>query len=150
MEEYNIPEYQAQTSAVFADGNIGKAIKYAQNEQFIDILNEVVGLLKSIDDISEYELMTYAKRIGEDKDNVLEYLDLIQLWFRDILVYKSTNNDNMILFREEMEYIIDKARRYSYAQLDKMICSIDEAKSSMKMNTNMELVLEMMLAKFKY
>ena len=78
MEEYNIPEYQAQTSAVFADGNIGKAIKYAQNEQFIDIHNEVVGLLKSIDDISEYELMTYAKRIGEDKDNVLEYLDLIQ------------------------------------------------------------------------
>ena len=149
MEEYDISEYQAQTSAVFADGNIGKAIRYAQNEQFIDIRNEVVGLLKSIDDISEYEVMTYAKRIGEDKDNVLEYLDLMQLWIRDILVYKSTDNDNMILFREEVEYIRDRAKKYSYEHLDKMISAISEAKSSIKLNVNMELILEMMLAKFK-
>lgn len=148
MENYNIPEYQAGTSAVFADGNIGKAIRYAENEDFVSIRNEVIGLLKSIDDMSEYEVMVSSKKIADNKDNILEYLDLMQLWIRDILVYKSTNNDNMILFREEMEYIKDKARLYSYEKIDRMMASIAEAKGSMKLNVNVELILELMLAKF--
>jgi len=148
MEHYNIPEYQAQTSAVFADGNIGKAIRYAENEDFIDIRNEVVGMLKSINNMSEYELMTYSKRIAENKDNILEYIDLMQLWMRDILVYKSTNNDNMIIFREETEYIRELSRLYRYDQIDRIFSGIQELKTSIKLNVNIELILELMLAKF--
>ena len=149
MDKYDIPEYQARTSAIFADGNIGKAIRYAENEDFMEIKTQVVSLFKSIKDISEFELMKDAKKIAENKDNINEYFDLIQLWFRDILIYKSALDEDMILFREDMEDIKRMANLYEYDHIDQIFNAISETRASIKLNVNVELLLEILLTKIK-
>ena len=145
MENYSIPDYAAHASAVFSEGNVGRAIRYAENTEFIEIRQSVIKLMSRMDELDEYNIITKAKEIAEYKDNVVEYLDLIQLWLRDVLVYKSTKDQNKLLFRDEVDIIKKKAKKVSYLYLEKAMKSIDNVKQNLKLNVNLELSLEIML-----
>lgn len=149
MEQYAIPDYAASASAIFSEGNVGKAIKYAENEMFIEIRQSVIKLMSRMDELDEYNIIVKAKEIAEYKENVVEYIDLIQLWLRDVLVYKTIRDDNKLLFRDEIDVIKRKSKKISYAWLDKAMKSIDEVKQNLKLNVNVELSLEMMLMTLK-
>ena len=149
MEQYAIPDYAAEASAIFAEGNIGRAIKYAENEVFIEMRESVTKLMARLEELTEYNVLKKAKEIADYKDDIIEYIDLIQLWLRDVLVYKSTHDSNMLLFRNEKDVICKRANKVSYMYLDKALLSIDKAKQSLKLNVNAELVLEIMLTALK-
>ena len=51
MEQLHVPDYQADICAAFAQGNMGKAIMLANSDYFNEIKEEVVHLLRNIDDI---------------------------------------------------------------------------------------------------
>ena len=149
MEQYAIPDYAAEASAIFAEGNIGRAIKYAENEVFIEMRESVIKLMSRLDELTEYNVLRKAKEIAEYKENIVEYVDLLQLWLRDVLVYKSTRNSNMLLFRNEQDVICKQAQKVSYAYLDRALLSVDKVKQSLKLNVNAELALEVMLVTLK-
>ena len=149
MEQYAIPDYAAEASAIFAEGNIGRAIKYAENEVFIEMRESVIKLMSRLDELTEYNVLRKAKEIAEYKENIVEYVDLLQLWLRDVLIYKSTRDSNMLLFRNEKDVICKQAQKVSYAYLDRALSGIDKVKQSLKLNVNAELVLEVMLAVLK-
>lgn len=149
MEHYSIPDYAAEASAVFAEGNIGRAIRYAENEVFIEIRQSVTRLMAGLEELDEFHILKKAKDIADYKENCIEYIDLLQLWLRDVLVYKSTKNENLLLFRDDIETIRKRSSKVSYNYIDKAMLSIDKVKQSLKLNVNAELALEMMLTTLK-
>lgn len=149
MKNSNIPDYAAELSATFSQGNIGKAVRYATSEDFLTVKEEVLHLLKYIDDMEIYEIITAIKKLSEYKLEINDYIDLMILWYRDVLMFKVTNNPNLLLYKEEYKYISKQASKRGYEGIENIIRAMDKAKIRLNANVNFDITMELMLLSLK-
>lgn len=149
MTEYNIPDYQAELSTIFAQGNMGKAIEYSSSDEFLDYKNEALNILKNIGEKDNYELIDIVSNGSKERDKVFIILDLILLWYRDLLMYKVTKDPNLLLYKREIGDISKKAKVISYEGIQNILKSIEETKVKIEANVNVETTLQLMLFTIK-
>jgi len=149
MQELRVPDYKADVCVAFARGNVGKAKALATSEEFDNIKADAVALLKYITEMDVSEIVLAIKRISEYKFNIDDYLDIIAVWYRDVLLFKATNDANHLIFKDELQYIRKVADRSTYEGIENIIRSIEKAKARLKANVNFDLTMEMMLLSVK-
>lgn len=149
MEQMQIPDYQAELCAAFAQGNIGRALMLAKSEHFNEIKEEAIQLMKYIDDMELHEIVGAIKEINKYKLEVTDYFDIMTIWYRDVLLYKATKNIDGLVFSDQLKHIKAKASKSSYEGLEIILQSIEKAKVRLKANVNFELVMELLLLTIK-
>ena len=149
MEELQVPDYQAEVCAAFAQGNIGRAIMLAKSEHFNEIKDEAIQLLKYLDEMELHEIVGAIKQINKYKLEVTDYLDMISIWYRDILLYKATKDIASLVFSDQIKSIKEKATKSSYEGIETILQSIEKAKLRLKANVNFDLVMELLLLTIK-
>lgn len=152
MQKVQVPDYRATVCASFARGNVGRAMELASNEVFDQMKNSALGILKNVWDMEVNQIAAEVKKVTEEKFDTNDYLDLCLIWFRDVLLYKACGlhgEKRHIIFREELPDIAIAARRYSYDGIEKIIHSIDRARSRLSANVNFELTMELMFLDMK-
>lgn len=149
MQELMVPDYKADVCTAFARGNIGKAKALAISEEFDNIKADAVSLLKHIHEMDISEMVTAIKKIAEYKFNINDYLDIISVWYRDVLLFKATNDANHLIFKEEIQYIKKVADRSSYEGIENIIVALDKAKNRLTANVNFDLTMELLFMAIK-
>lgn len=149
MEQHQVPDYMAEVAANFSGGNIGKAIKYASSEEFEQLKEDVLHVLKYIDEMEFYEVISGLKTLSSGKATIEDEIDLMILWYRDILIFKATSDPNLLLYKEELPFIKRQANLRSYDEIDRMISAMEKAKIRLKANVNVDIALELMLLTIK-
>ena len=149
MEDLQIPDYKANVCVAFARGNLGKARQLASSEEFDHIKEEAVSMLKYVQDMEINEMLAAVKKIQEYKFDVEDYLDILAIWYRDVLLFKATNDANHLIFKEEIQYIKKCADRCAYEGIEDILKALDKAKSRLKANVNFELTMELLLMAIK-
>ena len=149
MENKQVPDYLAEISAAFSRGNVGRAIKYSSSEDFIQSKDAIVHVLHHIDDMELYEIMDALKEFSAHKLEIEDYIDLMLLWYRDVLMFKVTNDPNRLLYRSEVRYIAKQASKSDYERIEAIIAAMDKAKIRLKANVNFDVAIELMLLSIK-
>lgn len=149
METVEIPDYKADVCVAFARGNIGKAKLLATSEEFDRIKEEAVTLLKYIKDMEMNEIVSAIKKITEYKLDINDYLDIISIWYRDVLLFKATNDVNHLIFKGEIQYIRKVAEKSNYEGIETIINSLEKAKNRLNANVNFDLTMELLLLTIK-
>lgn len=149
LENYDISQYDANVCAAFAQGNVGKAEKLAGSDKFNRIKDEAIGLLKYIPDMEIYEIIQAIKHVTEFKVDIDDYLDIIIIWYRDILLFKATKDANGVIFKDEINYIKEAASKSTYQGIEEIIHALETAKSRLKANVNFDLTMELLLLTIK-
>lgn len=149
MENYEVPDYKADVCVAFAQGNVGKAIELAESEDFNEIKNSALQLIKRLDDIELYEMTEAVKQISNYKLKINDYFDLIMIWYRDVLLYKATADVNKLIFKEEVYEIKKEASRSSYGGIENILEALEKAKIRLNANVNFDLVIELLLLTIK-
>ncbi len=145
MEQEKIPDYQAEISAAFASGNLGKAIKYALSESFMQLKSDVIHLMKNIREIDIAEISDAVKYLAENKSQIEDCLDLMMLWYRDVLMFKATRDVNHLLYKDELQDIKNQAKVLSFENLERIMNSFATVKSRLKANVNFDIAIELLL-----
>jgi len=149
MKKYQIPDYQAEVCAAFAQGNVGKAIQLASSGEFNELKASTLSLVKKLDDIDLYELSGSIKQINDFKPEIQEYLDLLTLWFRDVLYMKATNDVNNLIFKDEAYDIKKQAAKRSYSGIENILQALEQTRVRLNANVNFDLVIELLLLTIK-
>lgn len=149
IEQLQIPDYKAELCAAFAQGNIGRATMLATSEHFNEIKDEALQLLKYIDEMELHEIVSAIKAINKYKLQIEDYLDIITIWYRDILLYKATKDVGGLVFGDQLKFIKAKASKSSYEGIEKILKSIETAKARLNANVNFDLLMELMLLTIK-
>ncbi|QFJ54161.1 ATP-binding protein [Pseudobutyrivibrio xylanivorans] len=162
--KYETVDYQAEMVANFAQGNVGKAIALATDVSFSEVKDKVVSICKRAGRMDEQQIADEVKDIkaanesdkkAEDTDAekfqgfVEQMLDLITLWYRDVLLYKATLNDNLLLFKEDAFDIHEQAQHCSYSGLNHIINEIAETRARLNANVNFELTIMLLIQALK-
>lgn len=145
MEELEIPDYKAGICVAFARGNIGKAKMLATSEEFEKVKEEAVTLVKNINDMELSEIVKAIKKISEYKFDVTDYLDILSVWYRDVLLFKATKDANSLIFKDELQHIRRMADRSTYEGIETIVKALQQAKRRLEANVNFDLTMELML-----
>lgn len=148
-EHCQVPDYQARASAAFAQGNLGKAMRYAKSEDFIERKDHIISLLRHVEQMDLSEMLAVTKDLGTRKDEVRDYIDLMVLWYRDVLLFKATKDINQLLFQDEASYISREASHRSYEKIEEILQAFEKAKVRLRANVNFDITMELMLLTLK-
>lgn len=149
MEDMKITDYKAEVCVAFARGNIGRARHLAGSEDFENVKNDALSVLKYIHEMELYEIVAAVKAAGAYKLEVSDYLDIMTIWYRDVLLYKATNDLNHLVFRQEVSAIRKIAQRTSYEGIEAVIGALDKARKRLEANVNFDLVMELLFIEMK-
>ena len=144
MERLHVPDYQAEIDASFAQGSIGKAKEAATSEEFSNITQNALKILKNANSMEVYELADEIKLLSGEKQSIDDYLDIFQFWFRDVLMFKATREIDNLVFKQEINYIKEQASQRSYENLEKILEALEKTKVRLRANVNFELALELL------
>jgi len=83
------------------------------------------------------------------KEEINFLLDLMYIWYRDILFIKQTGNNPYIINKDKMNELLNMSTDLSYNRIDKSLRAIEKAKRQLSQNANFQLTLEVMLLSIK-
>lgn len=149
MEELQVPDYQADICVAFAQGNIGKAVRLASSEDFSAIKASAMQLLRNAGKMEVSELIDYVKEVQEYKLSVQDYLDILALWYRDMVYFKATRDIDGIIFRDEIRTIRETVTLCSYEGVEEVMNAIENAKTRLSANVNFDLTMELLFLVIK-
>ena len=149
MTELQVPDYKANICVAFARGNVGKAKLLASSEEFEKVKAEAVTLVKHINEMETHEVVKAIKKISEYKLDVNDYLDILSIWYRDVLLYKATRDMNGLIFRDEFQQISKMADRSTYEGIETIVNALQQAKRRLDANVNFDLTMELLLLTIK-
>lgn len=149
MEELKVPDYKAEVCAAFARGNVGKAKALAFSEDFENMKNEALSLLKYLHEMELHEIVAAIKKMNEYKLEISDYLDIMITWYRDVLLFKATKDLNSLILRDDMAALRRTAQRSSYEGIETIIEALEKAKKRLAANVNFDLTMELLLLTIK-
>ncbi|MCD7954975.1 MAG: DNA polymerase III subunit [Lachnospiraceae bacterium] len=149
MEQIQIPDYQADICAAFAQGNIGKAVRLASSDDFNAIKNSAMKLVRSAGEMEISAIVEYVKEVQEYKISIGDYLDILALWYRDMVYYKATKDIDGLVFKDELRTIRETVRRCSYEGAEEVMKAIETAKTRLAANVNFDLTMELLFLVIK-
>ena len=139
---------KAAVVAEYSQGSIGAAVNIANSEEFGELRKNVADLLRDISRLSYFDVMNAAAVLEKNKD-LTDITDMIYMWYRDVLLYKTTGNADNIVEKDLLADIKREAERISYHAAYKIPDMIMTTKKHIRQNVNYQFSLEMLFINIK-
>jgi DNA polymerase-3 subunit delta' len=143
-----VEENRAEVAANFSDGIVGNALK-ALDSKFMEMRKNIIDIARKIvrgNSLEAFELVSF---FVDNKDNIDEILDILTIWFRDIMLTKLAKDRSLIINRDLQEMIVEESRMLSYNKLKNILDVIKDTKEKINQNTNFQLSMEVMILKIQ-
>lgn len=144
-----ISEEQAYFCERFAFGNLGKAVRLATSENYQEIKESSVRLLRNIYKMDTEDIILAAKKLADYKLEMQDLMDIMQMWYRDVLMFKISNSVNQLVFREEYQAMKQQSAKISYEGVDNVLKALDKMKVRLEANVNFDVAMELLLMTIK-
>ncbi len=133
----------------YADGVPGKALKLIESEDFRANRDKAIEVIMKLKDSKLIEVFNIYDFFEENKDNIDTILDIMLLFYRDLLIAKKSGNENILINSDKKDIILKNVDRFAISKLIENIASIENTRRNIKQNANYQLVIEVMLMKLQ-
>ncbi len=145
MRELGVPAYDAEVAAAFSQGNIGRAKQAAEGSSFSLMAERAVQAVRTARNMAVYEMGNFIRELEEDKNGIDDFLDVMLLWLKDVLLYKATLDPDGIVFRQDLIEIRREAEESSYEGLKEAIDAVNRCRERLRANVSFSLALELLM-----
>lgn len=144
----NIEKEKAEIISKLAQGSIGSAIKLLSAEEYFIRREEVLDYLSTISP-GKYgdDIFTKVEKMVSEIDRVEEILEMIKLWYRDILIIKNTGDQKYIANCDKLEILEEKSKIYSQEILIDILDYLEKVEEYLIKNVNKRLIFERLYIK---
>jgi DNA polymerase-3 subunit delta' len=138
---------EAKRAAAIAMGSAGDAVR-AEKSGLAGELNHVAGLVSGKGMRGVRPLLSEAQRLAfrlgrQEQERLLE---LMALWYRDVLLEKATGGDGAeLLYAAHADAVRHEAAAYDYEALEHLITGLDEARRAIERYSNPSIVFTSVL-----
>jgi DNA polymerase-3 subunit delta' len=144
QQENDMDDATALTLASVSEGSFGRA-RFLQQEDLLALRQEIIEELL-LDQLNQEESVGRVFRLSEKaaglKENINELLDLIRLWYRDILLLASGGPETSISNKDLLQSVEKASRSLNISQLHHKLQSLEKAEKQLHRNCSRALVLE--------
>ena len=148
LSKINLEKSKAELVSKLAQGSIGKAFKLISDKEYFNRREKLLDYLnKVLPGKYDSNFFINIEKILMDINNIEEMLEIILLWYRDILIIKELGIKEYIINSDKIEELKEKSRVYSQEMLIDILDYIEQIKEFMKKNINRRLVSERLYLK---
>ena len=142
-----LSEEESRIYAAYAQGRIGQALELMEDEAFRQMRQDILERLKALPSMPEGEAYLLAKDLEVYK-NDLRFLDIMELWYRDLLAAKCLREERCLIQKDQKDAIFRWAKEPA-EQLAKKAHAVQQARKRLGQNANFRLTMEVMLMECK-
>src|SRR5436309_2118169 len=102
----------------------------------------VLELLERLEGADPLDRLDAAEEFSKDKDNLPELLEVALFWYRDILVWQQTGDDDRLINLDRRDRIAALAPTLPPALLNARIQAVEDAGDALERNVHPRLLLE--------
>ena len=81
--------------------------------------------------------------------DIQDYLDILAIWYRDVLYFKATKDVDGVIFKDQIQYIREQTHNGSYEGMEQILTSLQKAKERLNANVNFDLTMELLFLTIK-
>ncbi len=148
MEEKDFSPQEAALYGSYAQGSIGKALELSESETFSQMRQEILAFLMRLPQMAKAEVLEYAKELEKYKSDT-RFLEMIYLWYRDVLTVKLLRQPTYLIQKDKQEEIFAAAAQQSAADAARKAKAVRAAGQALAQNGNFRLSMEVMLMALK-
>ncbi len=146
-ERLALDEEAALILASSCEGSIGRALTM-RDDSYIAVKHDLIKRIASSGRGTDHlQLLSLAHELGGDRTDILEKIDILKSWYRDVLLF-SEMKDHAILIHPDCA---DMTKRFSENMTGpgilKSIKTMGNAYRAIEQNANKQLTLESMMFK---
>jgi len=143
LTERGIPPSRARTLAAMAGGRVGKALEAvpAPEEPFARRA-EVLATLRAVEGGDLIAGLDAAEAVARQKDAIEPWLDIALWWFRDLLIWKTAEDPDLLVNLDQSAEVAAWAARARAEDLQRAVDAIEQAKMALRRNVHPRLILE--------
>ncbi len=145
----DIEDNSAKFLSYYSEGNIGVAKDLLIDDTFKENRNKVIDYVLSINNLNLVEILKLVKNFDQFKDNIQKILNILVSFYRDVIVFKQTNEKRFISNQDKVIEINNQCKLYNISNLYKKLNAVINAKTQLSKNANFNLTIEVMLLKIK-
>ncbi|HWQ81366.1 MAG TPA: DNA polymerase III subunit delta' C-terminal domain-containing protein [Ignavibacteria bacterium] len=136
----NIPQGEMNLLVNVSNGSLQK-LKSIVNDNFLTLRDSVIDYLRAVITNNQPKISNVISSVtsSKDKELVRQFLYLMILWFRDIIVSKSSN-DGIVINRDRIDSVSKFSARYKSDEFE-IINNLETCISDIDRNVNMEIML---------
>jgi DNA polymerase-3 subunit delta' len=144
----NLEKDEAEIISKLAQGSIGEAFKLLTDKEYFVRRETLLNYLSAIIP-GKYgkDFFEKAERVISEIDRIEEILEMIKLWYRDILIIKNTGSHKYIVNCDKLEMLGKKSQVYSQKMLIDILDYLELAEEYLTKNVNKRLILERLYIK---
>lgn len=144
-----VEETRARELAPLAGGSLGRALRLASGDEQWPLRAKFLELVKRLPRINRVQALATAEEFASERNEAVEILELLLLWFRDLLVYHYTQNKGLLINRDQLSQILEQINLYDPLQLTAILEEIKAAKERIVANANTRMTLEVLMLKIQ-
>lgn len=142
---FDMPRERAMLFAGLSDGLPGKGLQLAGSQEFHQMRSDIFEFLEKILDYSEIDRMAQWELFNQYKDRIDEILDMLAIWFRDVLAYKETGDFELVINIDRLTMLEKQASLFTSRRIRSIIECIEHTRRMLKGNANYQLTIENLL-----
>jgi DNA polymerase-3 subunit delta' len=134
------PEDKVLLAASMSGGSLGKALDLLSGG--LSVRDRALDLIGRLAAAGVEDALALAVEVSAGKEEVAPLLDMIILWFRDILLYNETGKTGYLINADRHQEITILAGCHTTGRLLDLITEVDLAKGRLAAGANVQLALE--------
>lgn len=144
VEQLQIDDAQAHILATLSEGSFKKALG-KDRELYLQRRRELLKNLVGLSPGSIIPLLDLAQKFAEDKDLLFDILEIIQAFYRDLMLIKHGRPTEDLVNIDMLETLENTSRREDIFSLLRKINALLTARRHLERNANRQLVMEVLL-----
>lgn len=146
-QHYEYPNIDLQCVSNFDTGSIGQALCLLNNHAFQQQRIDILNILTDVNKADILNCINLAKQTESYKKDIELFYSITNTIYRDLIVYKTTKNINLIKQQDISDKIILTSELFTISKLTENFNYINSYHSIKYMNNNFTLGLETLFLK---
>ena len=145
MERFGVSRGEAVLAAEFARGVAGRAKEMVLSVEFRQRCEETLSLLFSLPEEGAEKIPGDISKIEEWYPDLMDFLDFVRMYFRDLLLLKSDPRSKNVIFAGNEERLIQASRDLSPERAGKALEETERTVVRLRANVTADLSLALLL-----
>ena len=149
VDRMSMDNQKALLLAGLSGGSLGHAMELNEDD-IVAYRAELLQQLSLTNRNDLFSLISFASFLGQGRKEIKQGLNILSTIFRDALVLKETQKNEMLVNQDNSSFISTQAARLSGGQILQNIALVERAGETIEQNVNKSLTLETMTFKLNY
>lgn len=147
LYSYNLDENDLNNLYFQTKGDVDISKSILNKEWVYKIYLHILRLFKCLCENSIIDIFEFGNEINSYKDYIEVFLETLVEISRDLFIYKSTKNDELINSKYFKEFIVKNSSKISTYKIQNILYGVSEFRNRIKFNLNVEICYKIFILK---